>query len=117
VLKAYLKREGTPAASAAVEVRNNSERGITSITLTCGEGGVETNGLSDPDNPQAVIPAHGTKILEMGLGAMMPDCSLQVSAVTYSDGVEEGLPDTLNSVHGIRAHDKAEREANNGGKH
>jgi hypothetical protein len=114
VLNASLKWPEQSDAEATVEVRNNSYRDITAITLTCGEGGVMTNGLVDPDNPHVVIPAYGTKTLEMNLSEMTPGCSLMVSGVTYGDGGEEGLPETLASMHSIRARDKAEQEAKKG---
>ena len=114
VLNASIEQPDTPAVAAAVEVRNNSNRDITTIMLICGEGGVERSGLTDPDNPHVVLPAHGTITLEMGFGEMTPDCSLMIGGVTYADGSEDGLPETLESMHGIRAQDKAEHDAKKG---
>lgn len=114
VLAASLERAGAPDATAAVEVRNNSNLDITSITLVCGEGGVIDNGLFDPDNPRTIIAAYETKTLKMNLSEMTPGCSLQVGGVTYSDGSEEGLQTTLESMRSVRAHDKAEHDARKG---
>jgi hypothetical protein len=106
VLSTKLIREGTPGVGVSVEVKNNSEKPVMAIDLVCGDGAVTKNGLTDEQNPIVVIPPYGTTTIEMSFGEMTADAPLVVSAVTYSDGTEEGDAKSLGIMHKIRERDR-----------
>lgn len=104
---------------AEVEIRNNSDLAVMSVTISTKDkvnsGGVTREGFDDPDNPKIVIEPHGTTIITMGFGEMIPDVPLVVSAATFADGTEDGDSSDLEMVRAGRAHQKARREAKKGG--
>jgi len=106
IVAAKVINEGTPAASVAVEVRNDSEKAVMAIDLVCGEGAVTKNGLTDEENPIVVIPPFGSTTIEMSFSEMTPEAPLVVSAVTYGDGREEGDERSLRAMHKAREHDR-----------
>jgi hypothetical protein len=107
VVNATIINPDTAAAGVAVEIRNNSDKLVMAVDLVSGEGGVTRSGLSDEDNPIVVIQPHGTTTIKMNFGEMTPGAPLVVSAVTYSDGTEEGDEASLKVMHTARAHDRA----------
>ena len=107
VVRAWIEGAGTPAVSAAVEIRNNSDKAVMAVDLVCGEGGITRNGLTDEEHPVVVIQPHGTTTVEMGFGEMTFGAPLVISAVTYADGTEEGEEASLKAMHMARAHDRA----------
>ena len=111
IVRTWIEDPGTPHASAALEVRNNSNKDVMSVDLVSGEGGVTRNGLTDEDHPIIIIKPGGTTTLRMNFGEMTFGAPLVVSAVVYGDGTEEGDERSLKTIHQIRAHDKAEQKA------
>jgi hypothetical protein len=111
VINAWIEDPGTPAVSAAVEIRNNSDKAVMAVDLVCGEGGITKNGLTDEEHPVVVIKPHDTTTVKMTFGAMTFGAPLVVSAATYADGTEEGDEASLKSMHRVRAHDRAELKA------
>lgn len=111
VVRAWIEEAGTPAVRAAVEIRNNSDKDVMAVDLVCGEGGITRNGLTDEEHPIVVIKPHDTTIVEMTFGAMTFGAPLVVSAVTYTDGTEEGDEASLKAMHMVRAHDRAKLKA------
>jgi len=45
IVRTWIEDPGTPHASAALEVRNNSGKDVMAVDLMCGDGGVTRNGL------------------------------------------------------------------------
>jgi hypothetical protein len=99
--------ENTPAASVSVEIFNNSDKAVMAVDLVCGEGAITKNGLTDEENPIVVIEPYGVTTIEMTFGAMTPNTPLVISAVTYADGTEEGVEESLRAMHRLREHDRA----------
>lgn len=97
-----VKDPGTPAASAVVEIRNNSPFAVMSVEISTKNGGdsgaVNTDGLTDPENPIVVIEPWGTTTFEMSFTAMIPDAPLVISAAIFADGTEEGDKWSLDSM-------------------
>lgn len=98
-----------------IEVRNNSDLGVTSFTVSNGivaggEYGITTNGLTDPDNPHVVIEPHGTKTVDLPLANLDGKYPILISGATYTDSSEDGDKDMLDHMRLVRAHDKAEKE-------
>jgi len=98
--------EGTSAEGVSVEILNNSDKAVMAVDLVCGNGAVTKNGLTDEANPIVVIKPHGTTTIEMGFSEMTPNEPLVVSAVTYSDGTEEGDAKSLKAMELGRKHDR-----------
>jgi hypothetical protein len=114
VLSASIVRQGEPNMGLALEIRNNSDQAVMAVDIASGLNGLTLNGLHDPENPKVVIEPHGTVTAEMSFSAMEKGAPLVVAAVTYADGTEEGDEASLKSMHDVRAHDKAERDAKKG---
>lgn len=104
-------RTESPAAGIAVQIRNNSGLAVMAVDLVAGEGGLTKNGLTDEEHPIVVIEPYGTTVVEMSFSEMTPGTPLVVSAATYADGTEVGDASSLDSMHKVRAHDKAKRLA------
>jgi hypothetical protein len=111
IVSARIVRPNTDAASVEVEIRNNSDRAVMAVDVVCGQAGVTKNGLTDEARPIVVIEPGGTTVVEMGFREMTPGAPLVVSAAIYADGKEEGEAASLESMHRVRDHDKAQRQA------
>lgn len=111
VVRAWIVRENTPSPAASVEIRNNSKKDVVAVDLVCGNGAVTRNGLYDEEHPVVVVKAGETLIMEMNFSEMTFGAPLVVSAVTYSDGTEEGDEKSLSAMRLARAHDRARLKA------
>jgi hypothetical protein len=115
VVNATLLDEKKEPAGVAVEILNNSDLAVTSVTLSSGENGITANGLVDEDNPIVIIKPHGTYTMRMSFGTMMANFPLVINGVTFSDGSEDGDKFILDEMHAVRARDRANRAAQKGG--
>jgi hypothetical protein len=111
VVRTWIEYPGTPHVSAAVEIRNNSNKDVLAVDLMSGEGGITRNGLTDEDHPIVVMKPGDTTTLRMNFGAMTFGVPLVVSGVVYGDGTEEGDTISLKSMHHMREHDRAQLKA------
>jgi hypothetical protein len=111
VVSSRVVNEDTPGVGVELTVRNLSAKPVMAIDLVAGDGAVTKNGLTDAENPIVVIEPYGTTTLFMAFGAMTPGSPLVISAVTYGDGEEEGDKKSLEIMHKIREHDKAQIQA------
>jgi len=115
IVRTWIEDPGTPHASAAIEVRNNSGKDIMAVDLVSGEGGVTRNGLTDEDHPIVVMKPGETTTLRMNFGEMTFGAPLVISAVVYGNGTEEGDQRSLKTIRQIREHDrKAKNEREKG---
>lgn len=80
---------------AVLVIRNNSDLAVMSVTVSTGDfynsSSVGVDGLGDPDNPIVIIEPHETRTLRMAFSAMLSGFPLELNAVTFSDGTEEGV--------------------------
>jgi hypothetical protein len=111
IVSATVRDPGTPAATALVEIRNNSDLAVMTVEISTKspkDGGDRSafyiDGLEDPENVGVIIPPKGTKTLEMALTNMIPDAPLVVSAAFFADGTEEGDKWSLDDIRATRAH-------------
>jgi hypothetical protein len=100
--------------SVRIEVRNKSDVAVTRLSIsngvvTEGEYGV-TFGVGDPDHPQELIPASGSKTFSLQLSNLDAKHPILISGAFFSDGTEDGDKGTLNHMRSVRARDKAEKE-------
>lgn len=119
VLSTTIIDADSPAARVRLEIQNNSAVAVMAVDIVAGDGAIARSGLTDDEHPIVVIEPYGTTTMEMSFGEMTPGAPLVVSAVTYADGTEEGEQESLEIMHKILAHDKAqlraEREKEKGG--
>jgi hypothetical protein len=116
VLSATIKRKGQPDAMAAIEIKNNSDMGMTAVDVTSGEYGMTVNGLDNPAHPVIVIKPHDTLVVEVNLNNIDASLPILVAAAIYADGTEVGESSSLQAMRGVREHDKAQREAQQRGE-
>ena len=107
--------EGGPNPVVHIEVRNKSDLGVTSLSISngsvdgdSGESGIGF-GLADPDIPYEVIPARATRTFDMPLANLDGKYPILLAGATFTDLSEEGDPGTLQSMRGIRQHDQKEK--------
>lgn len=119
VINATIIDAKTPAARVQLEIWNHSSQAVMAVHVVAGEGSIMRNGLEDAEHPLVVIEPYGTTTIEMAFGEMTPGAPLVVSAVTYADGAEEGVQESLKIMNKIRERDRAriqaEREKEKGG--
>ncbi len=104
-----VKNEGTPAATAVIEILNTSPLAVMSVEISTrnkqgDSGAVNEDGLLNPDKPRIVIPPFGTTTLEMSFSEMVPDAPLVLSAAVFEDSSEEGDKWSLDAMRSVRRH-------------
>jgi hypothetical protein len=92
---------GTDTAGVAFEVLNNSEHGVMSIEISCGQHSIAQDGLQDEEKPTVIIKPYGTFPAEMS-GELEPNKPLVITAAIFEDGKEEGVKDSLELMHKVR---------------
>ncbi len=115
IVNARIVRAGSDAPGVAFEIRNNSNRAVTAVDITCGEAGISKDGLGDEEHPTVVIEPYGTLTAEMN-DELSPGFPIVLSGATYEDGTEEGTESSLKAIHRARAHERARRKAEKEGK-
>lgn len=95
VISTTIKRQDEPDAVVAIEIRNNSDKPIIAIAVESGDekdaSGISTDGFRGEDQPPSVIlPPHGTIVMEMTVGNLLPGKPLKIAGVMYLDGTEDG---------------------------
>lgn len=110
-----VENPGTPEARAVIEILNTSHLAVMSVEISTknkgDSGGVNSDGLNDPDNPRVVIPPFGTTTLRMNFSEMIPDAPLVISAAEFADGTEEGDKWSLRAMQAVRKHRQELRRA------
>jgi hypothetical protein len=99
VLSATITGQGQPDPMAAIEIWNDSDIGVTGVTLTAGDisSGIE-GGLSS-DVPLIVIEPHGTTVVGFTLNSLEKDVPIFVAGAIYADNHEEGEDIVLEVMH------------------
>lgn len=118
VVNSYIENRGKPGAEAAIEIRNNSNKGILEITVVSGDK-TNSTGLTsriedESDASSVLVAPYGTYTIHWSVGEIMADLPIRVAGVLYVDGSEAGEDTTLGTMRGQREHDKAERSARKG---
>ena len=99
----------------AFEIRNNSDRGVMAVRITCGEGGISKDGLEDEDNPVVIIEPHSTLKAVM-YDELTRDAPIVISSATFADGSEEGSESSVKLMQRLRARDRAKHKAQKEGQ-
>ncbi|MBV9959520.1 MAG: hypothetical protein JO360_13930 [Acidobacteria bacterium] len=120
VVSARLEKIAPGQANAVLEIRNNSDSAVIALTLESGDendfSGIHIHGDLDAEPPSTIIKPHQTATFSFGLSNMIPNTPLRVAGAFYADGTEDGKESTLRTMRSQRAHDRAERERQQGGK-
>jgi hypothetical protein len=110
IINARIMRAGTDAAGVAFEIRNNSHKGVTAVSITCGGPSISTDGLEDEDNPALAVQPYGTLTAEMN-GELTPGSPISIDAAIFDDGTEKGSETTLLFLHKFRIREQARHRA------
>jgi hypothetical protein len=103
-------RPNTDAPGVAFEIRNNSDKGVMSYEVICGNGGISQDGLEDEDNPIVIIKPYSTYTVEMN-DELTPGEPIVITAAVFEDGTEEGDKFALEGLHKVRTHQRARLKA------
>jgi hypothetical protein len=110
IINARIVRAGSEAPGVAFEIRNNSNRTVMAVDITCGQAGITRDGLGDDEHPMVIIQPYGTLTAEMN-DELTPGMPIVLSGATYEDGTEEGSESSLKAIHRGREHEKARLKA------
>jgi hypothetical protein len=111
VQKVAIRNAGTPNATIVVEVENTAEIGIIAITLESKKEGqafivsLRTSFEGDGE-PRVVIKPHEVGKLEIAVTNTFSDVPLEIGSVMYADGSEAGDPESLETMHKVKDHEK-----------
>lgn len=115
VVSAVIERQGTPGAMAAITVLNDSDKGITGITLTFEECTVGLEGgVSSDEEVETVIEPHSTETITISVRDLETGVPIYVGGVIYADHTEDGKEAVLELMHRMRETDKAKRDVQKG---
>lgn len=115
IINARIVRAGTDAPGVAFEIRNNSNRAVMAVDITCGEAGISKDRLEDEEKPIVIIEPYGRLAAEMN-DELSPGFPIVLSGAIYEDGKEEGTESSLKAIHRGRAHERARRKAEKEGQ-
>lgn len=115
IINARIVRAGSDAPGVAFEIRNNSNRAVMAVDITCGQAGISQDGLEDEDNPTVLIEPYATRTEEMN-DELTRDAPIVISSATFQDGTEEGDEASVKLMQKLRAHDRAKHKAKKQGQ-
>jgi hypothetical protein len=110
IINARIVGPGSDMPGVAFEIRNNLDRAVMAVSITCGGPSITKDGLDDEDHPIVVIEPHGVLTAEMN-DELTPDAPIVISAATFDDGTEEGSESSLKLMRAMRAHERARRKS------
>ena len=110
IINARILRAGSDAPGVAFEIRNNSNRAVMAVSITCGGPSISKDGLEDEENPTVIIEPYGTLTAEMN-DELTRDAPIVIDAATFEDGTEEGSELSLKFMRKIRARERARHKA------
>jgi hypothetical protein len=116
VLSAKIENQGKEDASVAIELRNETSKAVTGVTLTFGEVSIGKDGGIFSDVPSTMIEPHGTLTIRFAVSNLEKDVPIYVAAVVYADGSEKGEDVVLELMHQQRNAEKLKRDAKKGTK-
>ena len=115
IINARIVRADSEVPGVAFEIRNNSNRAVMALDITCGEAGITRDGLGDDEHPVVIIPPYGMLTAEMN-DELSPGLPIVLGGATYADGTEEGSESSLKAIHRGREHEKARLKAEKAGR-
>jgi hypothetical protein len=82
-------------ALVEVTLSNQTDRAVTAFQLQSGTHGYAEGGPTTP-----ILAAHSTRTVSFPARNLVANATLQLGAVRFADGQEEGRPEVLNIMHG-----------------
>ncbi len=117
---AAILRQGTPEATLAIDIINNTDRSVMAIEISSGNendwSSQGIDGMADSNRPQILIPPHSLKTFDWAIGSIMESNPITIAAASFSDGTEEGDTKSLEMMKRSRERSKAKRDAAQSGK-
>ncbi len=118
ILSAELKGGGTPQVTAIIEIRNNSDKPITSLVIESGDSvdsyGTNINNFRDGDeSPSAVLEPHSSFKVDFPIQELRPDLTdlpIRIAGVMYSDNTKQGEAAALGTIQRQKEHYKNKKE-------
>jgi hypothetical protein len=114
VLSAKIENRGKEDADVAIEIRNETKKAVTAVTLTFGEASIGKDGGIFTDVPSVIIEPQGTLTIRFPLSNLEKDVPVYVAAVIYADNSEQGQDGVLELMHQQRTTQKLKRDAKKG---
>lgn len=111
VLSAKIENQGKEDAGIAIELRNETKKAVTAVTLTFGEVSITKDGGQLSDVPTTMIEPQGTLTIRFALSNLEKDVPVYVAAVIYADDSEAGQEVVLELIHERRNTEKLKRDA------
>jgi hypothetical protein len=114
ILKKEMTYPDSPTPLIAVKVENTGDVGIIAISLDSVKDKIEYSVMKntfEAETPLVIIEPHGTRTLTIEATNISPGAYLQIGAVTYVDGTEEGCDASLELMReSKKRHEKKKAE-------
>jgi hypothetical protein len=114
VLSAKIENQGKEDAGVAIEIRNETKKAVTAVTLTFGEVSIGEDGGIFSDVPSIIIEPQGTLTIRFPLSNLEKDVPVYVAGVIYADNSEKGDDVVLELMHQQRNSEKLKRDSKKG---
>jgi hypothetical protein len=111
VLSAKIENQGKEDAGVAIELRNETKKAVTAVTLTFGEVSITKDGGIYSDVPATMIEPQGTLTIRFAVSNLEKDVPVYVAAVIYADNSETGQDVVLELIHQRRDTERLKRDA------
>lgn len=106
-----------PDGYVTIMVENTSDVGIIAISIESKKGKEGYSVIENTfgtDEPLVIIEPHSIHKLRMEVSNIRPGLPIQIGAVVFADGTEEGCTSSLESMHETKSRheiEKAEKKA------
>jgi hypothetical protein len=114
VVSAKIENQGKENADVVIEIRNETKKAVTAVTLTFGEVSIGKDGGIFSDIPAIMIEPKGTLTIRFPLSNLEKDVPVYVAGVIYADNSEKGEDVVLEVMHQQRSSEKSKRDAKKG---
>ena len=121
ILYTEIKGEGVEA-DAIIIIYNDTDTPVTAICIEVNDGkdaaGFTLNNFNEStESPKAVLEPYSAITVEFPLAHLRhvkPGTPIRIGGVMFADGTEEGDEDSLDTMHGQKAHYKAQKPKKDG---
>ncbi len=112
IIRTNLRDADTPVANIFIEIRNESDKPITHITLISGAG-KDVAGTTFGASEGVLIPAHGEYQMPFLLSNVIRGFPIRIGGVMYADESTSGDEKSLERLRRQKEHDRSELRGGN----